>query len=84
MNNRPRVHALDKSFGFWIYGGPRPYGMTLGILGCGAYHYLSCGTCEEQSGCYLSDEDLNSPPDIWISIEQMGFNRRIGWDEKQI
>lgn len=42
----------------------------------GNYWVQSCGTCEEQFGCDLSDYARNTPPSAWVLIEQLGLNER--------
>ena len=73
--NPPRVHALVMfAPGFWKWGGPV---MHRDELGGGGYHYLSCGTADEQSGCVLDPFARNVPSNKWISIEQLGMNWRM-------
>jgi hypothetical protein len=81
MINRPRITALKIDRDGHISHVPTD--LMRGEPGIGAYHYLSCGTCEDQFGCGLSDETRNSPPRRWIDIERLGMNRRMKqWDKK--
>lgn len=72
---RPRVTALKIDINGYIFFGCG--NLMKDEPGIGAYHYLSCGTFEEQNGCTLSDFARSTPPDKWMTIEDLGLKWRM-------
>lgn len=73
--NRPRITALRITRNNHVFGGNGD--LMRDEPGIGAYHYLSCGTFEEQNGCDIPDFAKNSPPDKWITLAELGLKWRI-------